>query len=64
MKAKSLSFVFISFSETGLFNALRAIQIRKFCASASRHGHVRNAYLSALLTTPASRAIAGRENMT
>ena len=49
MKAKSLSFVFISFSESGLFNGLPAIQIKKLSASASRHGHVRNAYLSALL---------------
>jgi hypothetical protein len=49
MKAKSLSFAFISFSESGLFNGLRAIQIRKLSAFASRHGHVRNAYLSALL---------------
>jgi hypothetical protein len=30
MKAKSLSFAFVYFSESGLFNALRAIQIRKF----------------------------------
>jgi hypothetical protein len=29
MKEKSLSFVFITFSESGLFNALRAIQIEK-----------------------------------
>jgi hypothetical protein len=49
MKAKSLSFVFISFSESGLFNGLSAIQIKKLCASASRHGHVGNAYLSAHL---------------
>jgi hypothetical protein len=49
MKAKSLSFAFIYFSESGLFNGLRAIQIRKLSASASRPGHVGNAYLYALL---------------
>jgi hypothetical protein len=39
MKAKALSFVFISFSESGLFNALQPIQIKNFfplCASRSR----------------------------
>jgi len=30
MKAKSLSFAFISFCESGLFNGLRPIQIKKF----------------------------------
>ena len=30
MKAKSLSFAFISFCELGLFNGLRQIQIKKF----------------------------------
>jgi hypothetical protein len=29
MKAKVLSFVFITFSESGLFNGLRPIQIQK-----------------------------------
>jgi hypothetical protein len=29
MKAKQLSFVFISFSESGLFNGLQPIQIKK-----------------------------------
>jgi hypothetical protein len=29
-REKKLSFVFIDFSESGLFNALRAIQIRNF----------------------------------
>jgi hypothetical protein len=47
MKTKSLSFAFIGFSESGLFNGLPAIQIKKLSASASRHGHVGNAYLSA-----------------
>jgi hypothetical protein len=30
MKAKLLSFVFMSFSESGLFNGLRPIQIKNF----------------------------------
>jgi hypothetical protein len=33
MKAKLLSFVFISFSESGLFNELRPIQIKKSLSS-------------------------------
>jgi hypothetical protein len=44
MKAKALSFVFISFSESGLFNALQPIQIKNFfplCASRSRL-HIRS----------------------
>jgi hypothetical protein len=63
-ESKSLSFAFISFSESGLFNGLPAIQIKKLSASASRYGHVGNAYLTLFFTPPASRAIAGRENMT
>jgi hypothetical protein len=50
MKAKVLSSVFINFSESRLFNELRAIQREKFSASASRPVHVGNAYLCALLT--------------
>jgi hypothetical protein len=35
MKTKVLSFSFINFSESGLFNGLPAIQIRKLSASAT-----------------------------
>jgi hypothetical protein len=65
MKAKSLSFAFISFLESGLFNGLPAIQIKKLSASASRHGHVETHTFPLFSTPPASRAIGGRrENMT
>jgi hypothetical protein len=49
MKAKSLSFVFIYFSELGLFNALRRIQMEKTFPCASRRRHEQNAYRPNLL---------------
>jgi hypothetical protein len=36
MKGKSLSFPFISFSESGLFNELRTIQIKKSASGSTR----------------------------
>jgi hypothetical protein len=64
MKGKSLSFAFITFSESGLFNGLRAIQIKNFAPPPRAMAKWETHTSPLIFTPPASRAIAGRENMT
>jgi hypothetical protein len=49
MKAKSLSFAFIYFSESGLFNGLRRIQVKKSGLVSSSLQNVSSAPLLVLI---------------
>src|ERR1700742_1638793 len=67
MRAKLLSFIFISFSESGLFNALRAIKIKNSFPSRLASQVVRGSGLSSPflfvlpMRRPARRPRSGRQ---
>src|ERR1700685_137014 len=60
MEAKSLSFAFIYFSESGLFKGLRRIQIKKFPSASARVAGCRRR-LSRAFRHPISRRHTPRE---